>query len=102
MKRLLLALTCSALFLSNVNASSVSQAVELQNAFSQVADKAFPAVVVINVSRKLGRQQQTPQLPPGFEFFFGPRHFRQQPANCSRCHQVNGETGREIRFSGLM
>jgi len=95
MKKLLLALACSTLFAGTIKADSVSQAIELQDAFSQVADKAFPAVVVIDVFKKIDQPRQMNQIPPGFEFFFGPRHhYRQQPG------QEQEQPQREARGSG--
>jgi len=57
-------------------AGTIPQAAQIQDAFSQVADKAFPAVVVINTTKTetqtAGRNM--PRIPPGFEFFFGPQY----------------------------
>jgi len=71
-----------------MQAEGLSKAIGLQDAFSEVADKAFPAVVVINVTKKVenNRQQQMPQMPPGFEFFYGPRHRQPQQGQ----QQVHG------------
>ncbi len=79
MKKILLTLACSAMLLSGANADATKEAIQIQNAFSEVADKAFPAVVVIDVSKTIKSQHSIPQLPPEFEYFFGPRRFFQRP-----------------------
>jgi serine protease Do len=52
-------------------ASAIDTATEIQDAFANVADKAFPAVVVINVNKKiaLSESQLPPQLPPWLKNF---------------------------------
>lgn len=72
MKKLLITLAFTVFLVTSNSAAPSSKAVEIQDAFSNVADKAFPAVVVINTTKKVGHNM--PQLPPGFEFFFGPRY----------------------------
>ena len=82
MRRFLLTLICTTLIICNNSyaADSLSKAISLQDAFASVADTAFPAIVVIRVTKKIHSQQliDGQQIPPGFEFFFGPQNHRQQ------------------------
>jgi len=57
-------------------AGTIPQAAQIQDAFSQVADKAFPAVVVINTTKTEAQTagRHMPHIPPEFEFFFGPQY----------------------------
>lgn len=45
-------------------------ALQLENAFASVAEKAFPAVVVI-VNKRVARRPMYPNLPPQFRGYFG-------------------------------
>ncbi|MEM4248617.1 MAG: serine protease, partial [Candidatus Nanoarchaeia archaeon] len=50
---------------SPVQASGISEAKSLQEAFNNVAEKAFPSVVVITTKKEIERK-----LPPFIEQFF--------------------------------
>ena len=54
-----------------VHATPVDDAVRLQNAFREVASKAFPAVVVITNKQIVRQQPMYYGLPPEFQHFFG-------------------------------
>lgn len=65
----------------------------LQNAFSLVAEKASPAVVVITNKQTFGQQAQFQQgIPPEFRFFFGLPEMPDQPSPQSQ--QVPRPVGR--------
>lgn len=55
-------------------------AVQLQDAFTEVAESAFPAVVVIT-NKRVERRAMYPQLPPEWRHFFG---IPQDPAQRQR------------------
>ncbi|MDT8389476.1 MAG: trypsin-like peptidase domain-containing protein [Lentisphaeria bacterium] len=64
--------TLASLMVTGVSAAPVSAALELQNAFTSVSEKASPAVVVITNKQVPGRTVQFGQrLPPEFREFFG-------------------------------
>ncbi|OGV77434.1 MAG: hypothetical protein A3K19_12510 [Lentisphaerae bacterium RIFOXYB12_FULL_65_16] len=64
---------------SPARAAETDAAVQLQNAFTQVADKACKAVVVIT-NKRVEQTPMYPQMPPEFRFFFGiPEDEGQQP-----------------------
>jgi len=53
--------------------SGIEAALQLENAFTSVAEKAFPAVVVI-VNKRVVRRPMYPNLPPQFQDWFGNPH----------------------------
>ena len=61
---------CAGLARAAEAASPAPAIVQLQDAFSTVAEQAFPAVVVIT-NKRVENQPLYPQLPPEFRFFFG-------------------------------
>ena len=88
LKRILTTLTCTALIANTIAADALTEAISIQDAFSAVADKAFPAVVVIKVSKKVSQSnnRNSPQMPPGHEFFYGPRHPRRNQDQQQKVH----------------
>jgi len=64
-----------------------SALVELQNSFASVAEKAFPAVVVIT-NKQIDRVPMYPNLPPDMYFFFP--FFFQQPGPARPVPQPQG------------
>jgi len=71
--------------------SAPAELLSLENAFAQVADTAFPAVVVIT-NKQVSRQAQSPMypfMPPEFRRFFGipetpPQSPQRQPRDVPR------------------
>jgi len=68
-------------------------AVQLQDAFTQVAESAFPAVVVIT-NKRVERRPMYPQLPPEFHHFFGVPRTPQEPREDDSGDKVPQPAGR--------
>ena len=71
--------------------AALNVALRLQDAFSSVAEKASPAVVVIT-NKQAQRMPNYSQLPPEFRFFFGVPE--PSPRGHQRRHQVPQPVGR--------
>ncbi len=70
----------------------VAAALELQNAFTTLAEKASPAVVVITNKQAAPVMGGMHQIPPEFRFFFGIPEAPEQPSEPSR--QIPRPAGR--------
>jgi Do/DeqQ family serine protease len=90
---------------SAVHAKPVDDAVRLQDAFREVAGKAFPAVVVITNKQVVRQQPMYYQLPPEFQYFFGiPMQPQQQQRDTGRGTPVPAGKGSGVmvRDTGLI
>ncbi len=81
----------------------VSAALQLQTAFTEVADRAVPAVVVIT-NKRVERRAMYPQLPPELQFFFGiPQRPPQQDSKAEQVPQPAGKgSGVILRRNGYI
>ena len=81
-------------------------AMNLQDAFTNVAEKAFPAVVVIT-NKRIEQRPLYPELPPQFRHFFGvpqqgPRHQQEAPQARKLPRPVGKGSGVIIRADGYI
>jgi serine protease Do len=83
---------------------AIDAALQLQGAFTKVAEQASPAVVVITNKQTMGPQAQMPQgVPPEFRYFFGiPEEPEAPPPSRQLPRPVGRGSGVVVRPNGYV